>query len=206
MLIIDQANASGLIVDFWTLGGGTALMLHMEHRESHDIDLFIPDPQWLPYLNPLTQEYDLEVTPSDYETDGVRALKLTFDKIGEIDFICCPQLTEPHSESTQVCGRQILLELPSEIVAKKIFYRGKNLQPRDMFDIAAVIEHLGEDTLLNALRPFREQCAIAAATATTMQPEFAIQVMKALIVRGPFKHIPDIAQRVTADFLTKAAR
>jgi hypothetical protein len=34
------------------LGGGTRLMLALQHRISHDVDLFIRDPQWLGYLTP----------------------------------------------------------------------------------------------------------------------------------------------------------
>jgi hypothetical protein len=29
----------------WTFGGGTVLMLRINHRQSKDIDLFVPDPQ-----------------------------------------------------------------------------------------------------------------------------------------------------------------
>ena len=72
MAIIDQANAQGIGMNSWSFGGGTALMLQINHRESHDIDLFIEDAQYLPYLNPETQDYDLALAPSDYETDGLR--------------------------------------------------------------------------------------------------------------------------------------
>lgn len=57
----------------WSFGGGTALMLQINHRESHDIDVFIDDPQVLAYLNPETQEYPLSRLPDSYETDGTRA-------------------------------------------------------------------------------------------------------------------------------------
>ena len=36
MMIIDQANAKGIGMDDWTFGGGTALMLQIAHRDSHD--------------------------------------------------------------------------------------------------------------------------------------------------------------------------
>jgi len=98
-----------------------------------------------------------------------------------------------------------LLELPTEIVAKKIFYRGKSLQPRDMFDIASVIECFGEDALLSALRPYSEPCGQAATAATAMDREFVFQVMNQLQVREAFRHIPDIAQKVTIDFLKRVA-
>lgn len=29
----------------WSFGGGTALMLRLNHRHSKDIDIFVPDPQ-----------------------------------------------------------------------------------------------------------------------------------------------------------------
>lgn len=31
----------------WTFGGGTVLMLRINHRQSKDIDLFVPDPHIL---------------------------------------------------------------------------------------------------------------------------------------------------------------
>lgn len=42
--IIAQANTPFTVVDSWTFGGGTALMLQINHRESFDIDIFIDDP------------------------------------------------------------------------------------------------------------------------------------------------------------------
>jgi hypothetical protein len=53
--IIDQANSELTRIDSWTFGGGTALMLQIDHRESFDVDIFLDDPQLLPYLNPKTQ-------------------------------------------------------------------------------------------------------------------------------------------------------
>lgn len=57
--LLDQARACGLGEIDWTFGGGTALMLQIEHRESFDVDIFVSDPQRLPFLNPQVQEYDL---------------------------------------------------------------------------------------------------------------------------------------------------
>ncbi|MDP9912364.1 hypothetical protein J2W27_004490 [Variovorax boronicumulans] len=50
----------------WTFGGGTVLMLRFDHRFSKDIDLFVPDLQYLGHVNPrlggpaedLTSEYE----------------------------------------------------------------------------------------------------------------------------------------------------
>ena len=81
MSIIDHTNARGLDMHNWSFGGRTALMLQIHHRDSHDIDLFIDDPQYLPYLNPQTQGYDLVLGPNDYETDGSRALKIVLQAL-----------------------------------------------------------------------------------------------------------------------------
>ena len=36
----------------WTFGGGTTLTIRYRHRESYDIDIFIPDTQQLTFLTP----------------------------------------------------------------------------------------------------------------------------------------------------------
>jgi hypothetical protein len=49
---LARLKAKGQPVPPWTLGGGTALMLHTGHRLSKDIDAFIDDPQYLTILSP----------------------------------------------------------------------------------------------------------------------------------------------------------
>lgn len=48
------------------LGGGTRLMLALDHRISHDIDLFIRDPQWIGYVSPRLNDC-VEAVVSGYE-------------------------------------------------------------------------------------------------------------------------------------------
>ena len=50
--ILDAAERSGQRLGEWSLGGGTALMRRYRHRISKDVDIFVPDPQWLGYLTP----------------------------------------------------------------------------------------------------------------------------------------------------------
>ncbi|RUW44700.1 hypothetical protein EOA32_36030, partial [Mesorhizobium sp. M1A.F.Ca.ET.072.01.1.1] len=38
----------------WSFGGGTAMMIQIGHRESHDIDVFLDDPQLLGFMDPST--------------------------------------------------------------------------------------------------------------------------------------------------------
>ena len=50
--IIDAAVAAGATQDGWSFGGGTVLMRRHRHRISKDVDIFVPDAQWLGYLTP----------------------------------------------------------------------------------------------------------------------------------------------------------
>lgn len=176
-------------------------MLQIEHRDSHDIDLFIPDPQVLPFLNPGTQGYSLDLSPSDYETNGSTALKIVFDGVGEIDFICGETLTTPATTQTTIEGRSVQLETPAEIIAKKIYYRGGRMQPRDMFDIAAVIRNSGATTLVAALAPYRDRCEKALGVVRGMDPDFARGTIAQLMIRADFQELCSEAQEMTEHFL-----
>lgn len=189
----------------WSFGGGTALMLQIDHRESHDIDLFLGDPQVLPFLNPETQGYSLSRAPDSYEGDGTRALKLVFAELGEIDFICCASIVEPPCEERDVRGQRVQMETPAEIVAKKVWYRGGHFLPRDMFDMAAVAEHLGEDYVLAALRECgKARCETALATIESARPGFVQAAIGKLMYRERNAHLITAAQGIGRDLLEQA--
>jgi hypothetical protein len=199
--IIAQANTSFPVVDSWTFGGGTALMLQINHRESFDIDIFIDDPQVLPYLNPTTQGYSLKMNPDDYESDGTHALKIIFREIGEIDYICASGLTEEPTTRVRVRGVEVDLETPAEIIAKKVHYRGSTLQPRDMFDIACVARACGDDYVIEALLPLKEKAAAALNVAENMDERFARNIMGKLQFRDGYGDIAESAQATTVSLL-----
>lgn len=50
--LIRQVNSEQVLIDSWSFGGGTAVILQINHRESHDVDIFLPDPQLLAFLDP----------------------------------------------------------------------------------------------------------------------------------------------------------
>lgn len=52
LAILDESAAAGAPETGWTFGGGTVLMRRYRHRVSRDVDIFVPDPQWLGYLTP----------------------------------------------------------------------------------------------------------------------------------------------------------
>ncbi|PWG01946.1 nucleotidyl transferase AbiEii/AbiGii toxin family protein [Sphingosinicella humi] len=204
--IIDNARTAVDHDFLWSFGGGTALMLQIHHRESHDIDLFIDDPQILPFLNPATQDYKLSRQPDDYDTDGAQVTKLIFQDIGEIDFICCADVTNTPSKKAMVRDREVDLETPAEIVAKKVYYRGSRLQPRDMFDIAAVAESLGADHVKHALKQCgADRLAAAQAVARAMDPMLAQRIIDQLMFREHTRHLVQKAQSITEGLLKGAA-
>ena len=176
-------------------------MLQINHRESFDVDIFIDDPQLLPYLNPKTQGYALDINPDGYQSDGSRTLKIVFENVGEIDFICAPSLTDNPTVKAEVRGRDVLLETPGEIIAKKIFYRGATMQPRDMFDIACVVKTHGVEYLNEALTPFGDKCEKALKVARQMNPQFAETIMTRLLYREDFSEIPRLGQAMTIKLL-----
>jgi hypothetical protein len=135
--LIDQVNRHHNIIGHWTLVGGTAMMLQIDHRESHDVDIFLDDYQLLPYLDLGKQDFKFAIAPSDYHGDGTGFQKIVFDGIGEIDFIVCGPLTDKPEFQRIIEGREILVETVPEIICKKVFHRGTQIRPRDIFDIAA---------------------------------------------------------------------
>lgn len=188
----------------WSFGGGTALMLQIDHRESFDIDLFLDDPQILPFLNPETQEIPLERKPDGYHTDGARVLKLAYQDVGEIDFICCSSITHAPTFTKVVRGQEVALETAGEIIAKKVYYRGGSFQPRDMFDLAAVTEHDGMDSAVSALvQCGQPRCETALGVIERANPEFVRSIMEQLMAREKTRHLVDRAQGISADVLRK---
>lgn len=133
----------------WTFGGGTVLMLRIAHRQSKDIDLFVPDPQYLGYINPRLSEAAENIT-TDYE-EAAEYIKLFLPK-GEIDVIVGASLTDAPYETVDYRGRTIRVETSAEIIAKKMWHRGDRAKGRDLFDLCAVAA--AEPEQLSLAEPF----------------------------------------------------
>ncbi|MEW6621070.1 MAG: nucleotidyl transferase AbiEii/AbiGii toxin family protein [bacterium] len=122
----------------WTLGGGTALMLHYKHRLSRDIDIFFNNAQFITLLTPRLND-KVEKYVSDYDEQS-NYLKLKF-KESEIDFIVAPNLTGIKPLAMDIDGIAVRIDVPVEIVLKKMFYRPESLKVRDIFDLATVLKY-----------------------------------------------------------------
>jgi hypothetical protein len=108
--LIRQVNSEQVIIDSWSFGGGTAMMLQVGHRESHDVDIFLSDAQLLPFLDPKLHDFEFETKPSDYGGDGTGFIKLAFAGIGEIDFIVGQALTDTPTTKRTIEGEDVDLE------------------------------------------------------------------------------------------------
>lgn len=146
--LIDAARESGAPLDDWSFGGGTVLMRRHHHRFSKDIDIFVPDPQFLGFLSPRLSTKAESMT-RHYDEHG-NSLKLYFPE-GEIDFIASAPLTENPVTVETLFDRQIQVETSTEIVAKKVWHRGADFTARDIFDLAMVMEK--EPQALEAIKP-----------------------------------------------------
>jgi hypothetical protein len=118
----------------WTLGGGTAIMIAIGHRVSHDIDVFVHGARLKrlsPHENPAARRIStLYDWPGHY---------LKFHRPeGEIDFLGGILMTEPGFGWRDMESRRIALETPEEVMVRKLAYRAPRLPFRDAFDLAAV--------------------------------------------------------------------
>lgn len=59
------------------------MMIQIGHRESHDIDIFLDDPQLLGFIDPYKSRLRFDLVPSGYQGDGLRFQKFAFEGIGE---------------------------------------------------------------------------------------------------------------------------
>lgn len=133
----------------WTFGGGTVLMLRHGHRLSKDIDLFVPDPQYLGYVNPRLSEV-AEAVSADYE-ENAEFIKFYLPQ-GEIDIVVGAALIAQPYEVVRHAGREIKVERSAEIIAKKMWHRGDQAKARDLFDLCAVAAL--EPAAIDEARPF----------------------------------------------------
>lgn len=148
LMVVGEIARHGRDDPFWTLGGGTVLMLRYGHRFSKDIDIFVPDPQSLGFVTPRLSDVAASITSEYVEAAGYVKLYLPE---GEIDFVAAPNLTSPGFEIETILGHQIRVETSVEIIAKKMGHRGDHITGRDIFDFALIAEREPE-----TLMPARE--------------------------------------------------
>ncbi|ESW80722.1 nucleotidyl transferase AbiEii/AbiGii toxin family protein [Mesorhizobium sp. C280B] len=135
--LIDQLREKAGGFEFeWSFGGGTAMMIQINHRESHDVDIFLDDPQLLGFIDPSKSQLSFSTGPAAYDGDGTRFQKFAFEGLGEIDFIVAGALTGTPFEKREVEGRSVWLESIPRSLPRR-FITEAEARPRDIFDISA---------------------------------------------------------------------
>jgi hypothetical protein len=76
-------------------------------------------------------------------------------------FIVANSLTSLPTMQRQIEDESVQLETVPEIIAKKVFYRGSNITPRDIFDIAAAGKE-NADAIIRELRSYNAQGGTSA--------------------------------------------
>ena len=189
--LVDEIARRGISDPFWTFGGGTVLMLRHGHRLSKDIDIFVPDPQYLGFVSPRLSDADERVSV-DY-VEGPGYVKLLRPE-GEIDFVASPNLTaQPYDEWT-LLGRTVKVETAAEIVAKKLWHRGDWATARDLFDLSLVIEREPEALATAAPHLVRHRDAFLAQIQrrrAVLSAQF--EAIEALGCRPPYDEAVDRA-------------
>jgi hypothetical protein len=171
---LEQLEQQGLAVPDWILGGGTALMLHSDHRLSRDIDAFIDDPQYLGIMSPdVTDVWDCRTW---YK--AAHYLKLKYAE-GEIDFIVSGPLSDLATTSYEVdlmdlpAKRKVTIEIehPAEIALKKMHYRPTMLKSRDIFDIA-VADSIDHEALVGNLNVISDKKSELLKRLGSINPQY----------------------------------
>jgi len=135
--VIDQLPSDGEAKNHWTFGGGTVLMRKHQHRFSKDIDIFVPDPQYLGYIHPQRNDRTASMI-TDY-VDAPGSLKLYFPE-GEIDFVAAGALVAHSYDVERIFDRDVRVETTAEIIGKKLKYRCRDFKARDLFDLSLAAE------------------------------------------------------------------
>lgn len=190
--LIDEISTHGIRDPFWTFGGGTVLMLRHQHRMSKDVDIFVPDPQYLGFVSPRLS--DVAEAVSDKYVEGPLFIKLMRPE-GEIDFVVSTNLTKDPFEIWELLGRRVKVETSAEIVAKKLWHRGDRVTARDLFDLALVIE--------------REPAELATASIHLLRhrDEFLKQIdQRKVVLQAQFDAIDTLDYRPSYDEAVAAAK
>jgi hypothetical protein len=171
---LEQLEQQGQAVPDWILGGGSALMLHSDHRLSRDIDAFIDDPQYLGIMSPdVTDVWDCRTW---YK--AAHYLKLKYAE-GEIDFIVSGPLSDLATTFYEVdlmdlpAKRKVTIEIehPAEITLKKMHYRPTMLKSRDIFDIT-VADSIDHEALVGNLNVISDKKSELLKRLGSINPQY----------------------------------
>ncbi len=132
-------------------------------------------------------------------------LKLRFPE-GEVDFIVGGRLIEAVSLAEKhIRGRDVRVEQPIEIVAKKCFYRAADFTARDIFDLAVLLDE-EPDTVRQYENVLLAKRDVLRQRLGAMSPPMRGQIedaLNSLAVTPAYEHIRTRAIDMVLDFITR---
>ncbi len=202
--IINKINEDFGVIDFWSLGGGTALMLQIDHRSSKDIDIFFDDPQYLPFFDPSKNDFNYIIEPGEYGFSGDSVFKFDFPDYGSIDFICAPHILRQHVQEYVVDNSKIDLDTPLEILVKKLVYRGDLVQPRDIYDIACITAFIDYDEVLEVVSEYISDIDAIVNAVDGYSADFVSNRIGEMSLSNNFDYVKNEAQNIMSCMLRHA--
>ncbi len=188
----------------WSLGGGTALMLQINHRHSYDIDIFFPDNQLLGFIIATLADVYEGLSNLKYTYLGSRHVTIKYENIGIIDCIYSVVFTDEPIKKVELAGRSINQQTVPEIICSKVVNRGWYFTPRDIFDVAAACSAIDSEQIEVALSEYPKQVLTTIKTIESIDSEFVEEQLKGLTINEKYWGlIPDSLQ-VTRDILKKS--
>jgi len=191
---IDSVGEPVFDVSNWSFGGGTVLMRRFGHRFSRDIDLFVPDPQYLGYLDPELNDAVEALTPRHLK--AANFLRLYFDE-GEVDFIAAAPVTDKPRIVERVLDRDVQVDTSIEIVGKKIQYRAAEFTARDMFDLSFMAEQEpGQLSKLGRVIRQRRETILARLASADRILRTTFRELDTLKYRPSYDHCLQVVRKV----------
>lgn len=166
------------------IGGGTVLSALWGHRYSRDLDLFTRDPQVLSYLRPWLDDEVAAILGTDY-TEATNAIKFRLGR-ASIDIVAAADIL-PDSRPTieTFRGRQVEIDDPAEIIAKKLFHRGDRGTVRDHVDLVRGMQEI-PDLARRLAIPLGHKTARAAEVLRQMSADrFSAQLDAIRFIGSP---------------------
>ena len=95
-------------------------------------------------------------------------------------------MTASPTIDTHIGDERALLETVPEVILKKVYYRGRSLKPRDIFDIAVAAENHSE-SLIKELRGYRGEVSRALAGLDALNVDFVDQAISELVIKDRYQ-------------------
>ncbi len=92
-----------------------------------------------------------------------------------------------HIETIDILGLNVELETIPEIIAKKVRFRGANIQPRDVFDIADASDAGYREEIRDALAEISEYRDTAAKRLDALNEDYVNSSIQKLMLKPEFK-------------------